>query len=199
MLSRSTVLFAFAALSAALTMPAPLSAAESPAGAQPVLSGKLLEAAPREVLLELALASGLSTVKVIAVGRTPLRQAEVMYDQCQKAGVDATRQSYSRQAEKVLDVFEEGARKPRAVVVEAMRVEIERLVMDLGPDRTTLRLVHADRYAFDISIAESGGKEFLAAARAHPDVLRVLPPAASTPASASETKPGESAGEPGAG
>jgi hypothetical protein len=147
-----------------------------------VLSGKSLEPAPREVLLELMARVGVASVEVVGVGRTATDQASVMYDLCRTQGVEATRDRYSSHAERIIDIFDANLKKPRATVVELMATEIERVLLELGPDRTTMRLVYSDRYVFDVALGDDELRfRFVEAARAHPDVLRVIPPEATTP------------------
>jgi hypothetical protein len=76
-------------------------------------------------------AAGLSDLLVSSTQRTPMEQARVMFDNCERHGAEAQKKLYGRYGDQVIEVYVAGKAAGRAAdrIVADMRDKI----VDLGP------------------------------------------------------------------
>ena len=148
----------------------------------PAISGKPLPEPAREVLAEILREAGVAAVEVTSVARTPAKQAEVMYGYIVRNGAAAAHKLYGPAGDRVIDVYEQHAGKPKdevvALMLERLEVEFERLEAQ-GDKRTELMHVSDSHYVFDVapsSIPASRHAAFEKAVENHPKVSRFLKP-----------------------
>ncbi len=156
---------------------AALSEAAGPtSAAEPVLDGNTLPGPAAKVLKEILKAAGLSRASVTSVSRTPAEQARVMYENCVSKGVQFNKNLYAAAGDQVVDVYAANKDKPREAVISLMLAKI----LEIGAEKVS-KHISDTHYTFDVSpnsIPAGSQAVFLAAARAHQAVSKVIPPPA---------------------
>ncbi|WP_300742754.1 hypothetical protein [uncultured Helicobacter sp.] len=89
----------------------------------------LISGYSRNILKHIAQKSGYSKVVISSTARTPKRQAEIMYDNIVRKGMQEQRRTYKTPGQKVLDTYEaqKKANKNKEEIIQAMTNKINEL------------------------------------------------------------------------
>ncbi|MDP8982459.1 MAG: hypothetical protein M3O35_17910 [Acidobacteriota bacterium] len=138
----------------------------------PVITGLALEDKPRQILIAILKAAGLSAAKVTSVQRNAAEQARVMYDNLQQFGVAAQNKLYAAPGRAVIQVFAANQAKPRDEVIQLMTDKINQL----GPS-TVSHHASNTHFVFDVAPSSISNKAaFIAAVKANASVSKFLQP-----------------------
>lgn len=143
----------------------------------------------RLIILEIMATAGVPDCTVTRTSSTPHDQARVMYDNLAQYGAEAQLGLYKRPGQLVIGVYQgmvtsgwAGIGEMRDKVIAAMEAKI----LELGPSTVSRHCAGPDSPIWVIDIAPSslikpktdGATRFIAAAKAHPRVTKVLEPPA---------------------
>lgn len=102
-----------------------------------MITGKLIPLDARLMLIDIMMAAGVQACEITSVARTPLEQAEAMYENCigtgPKQGPEEELHLYLAAGDAVIDVFVANQDKPRDQIIELMRQKI----VEVGPQNVS--------------------------------------------------------------
>jgi hypothetical protein len=138
----------------------------------PVITGLALEDKPRQILIAVLKAAGLSAAKVTSVQRNAAEQARVMYENLLQFGVAAQNKLYAAPGRAVIQVFAANQTKPRDEVIQLMTDKINQV----GPS-TVSHHASNTHFVFDVAPSSISNKAaFIAAVKANASVSKFLQP-----------------------
>lgn len=97
------------------------------------------------VIKQILTNTGLTSAKITSTIRTPQKQAEIMYANCERTGPKIQKDIYAPAGEKVIDVYIEGKSEKltKAEIIENMVSEIN----NIWPERVSLHCVPETQYS----------------------------------------------------
>lgn len=151
----------------------------------PKITGAKLIPKAKRILSEILKAAGEKSAVVSSSIRTPADQARIMYDNIVRLGVAKQMGLYKAPGRQVIQVYVKNQSKPKNTVIKLMEAEI----IKIGPIKVSKHL-DTSGLTFDVDpFSISNGAAFVKAAKAHPEVLKVLTPSNNDPAYHIEISP----------
>ena len=152
---------------------------------RPWISGVPLSARAERILKEILISAGLTAANVSSVTRTPKEQAQEMYTNIINTSVAKQMGLYKAPGKQVIQIYVKNQHKPKAEIIRLMTQEIN----NIGPINVSKHL-DPSVYAFDVRPFSILNKTaFVKAAKAHPEVLKIITPTSGDPAYHIEISP----------
>ena len=142
--------------------------------AAPRILGKPLAPIPKQVLTECMITALCESCVVTDIERSPHDQAQTMFNNVRKHGLESQLNLYGPYGDQVLEVYRANALLSPDVIVTLMTKKIE----DIGSQKVSHHCA-TDRYVFDVgpnSVAESRRMPLHDALKNHPKVVKFLSP-----------------------
>lgn len=151
----------------------------------PSITGRAIDSDAAVVLREIMVKAQVPHCVITSTIRTAADQARIMYNNCLVHGVAAQKRLYAAAGDEVVQVFADRRNLGRAEVQNLMRAKIIQLHAQGRRVSRHIEMPGDKWWVIDIapsSIADDKEAAFVAAAKAHPRVVKILTPDNSDPA-----------------
>ncbi|MCK6382257.1 MAG: hypothetical protein L6Q54_13540, partial [Leptospiraceae bacterium] len=122
--------------------------------------------------------SGVKNLIISSTRRDAKDQARVMYNNLESEGVDAQRELYKKADDQVIDVYVAGKKSGESK--SEIKSAMEKKISALGPSKVSNHAADPNKVTtFDVapsSIPADKRKSFIKAAKANPNIQKVIPP-----------------------